>query len=221
MKNIELLPISRESKDRILKLAGMHKMYGGPSFHIGAVVGSHVLIMITSKGNDLGILDLEDRGKELFEDEMPGLKLYFAINTQYEKHIPTSDGRHVFRVDKGPFLALVSRDEGGAIEAAQHRYSAQIIDGDADGRLQTQLEKWVQMSILRDGVSYDRPGELDLRDARPYEEVLEDLFAQSPLPDAVRPYKSNYKKGKLGTAGIMRIIDDYTQYKCVIVCVPK
>lgn len=224
MKNLNLLPVSEDARGRLERLAGMHRTYGGPVIDIGAVVGPHVLVLITYGKDDLSREDLIDRARELFAGEIgEELKLYFAINTTYRKHVPTEDGRHVFRVDKGPFLAEVIESENGKVQAAGRRYDVRIIAGDDSNALLIQLEKWVAMSINRDGVGYRPAPSLveRLEGARMIDDVLEELFNTSPMPDGIRTYKMLYGRGELKQTGAIRIVEEFTDYRCVIVCVPK
>ena len=224
MKNLNLLPVSEDARGRLERLAGMHKMYGGPVIDIGAVVGPHVLVLITYDKKDLSPEDLIDRARELFAGEIgKELELYFAINTSYRKHVPTADGRHVFRIDKGPFLAEVIEDNQGYLNAAGKRYAVRIVAGDPTPLLKTQLEQWIAMSINRDGVGYRPAPSLveRLEGARMIDDVLEDLFNTSPMPDGVRTYKMLHGRGELKQTGAIRIVEEFTDYRCVIVCVPK
>lgn len=229
MKNVTMLPVTEEVQERLTRMAGMHRMYGGPAFDIGTVVDNkHVLVLITTKDNSLSDRELIKRGDELFDSELPeDVHVYYAINTPYKKHIPTYDTRHIFRIDKGPLLATIEkgrhleRAPRLGFEANGYIYGIRIIAGSDDSRLGDQLKKWAQMSVVRDRVQYDVEEDFDLRDAVSAEKALEELFATSPMPDKVRVYKSKYSKGELGIGAKAQLIEEFTGYRPILVCLPK
>ena len=127
------------------------------------VDNKHVLVLITTKDNTLSNSELIERGDELFRNELPeDVQIYYAINTPYKKHIPTHDTRHIFRVDKGPFIASIRRELEGQdysgldfmFQSKGQWYAVEIF-GQSNELFYTQLIKWTKMSIERDGVGYD------------------------------------------------------------------
>lgn len=53
------------------------------------------------------------------------------------------------------------------------------------------------------------------------EELLSDLFGRSPLPNRLKSQKQRFEAGTLGLAAQIRIIEEYTDYKCEIICTKK
>ena len=222
MNNVDLLPVGDEIKNRLVKFANMHRMYGGPEIDIGTVVENSVLVLIKYEGEQFNQEMLISAASDMFEGEMPGINLYYAVNTPYQKHIPTYDGRYIFRIDNGTFKAIIRRDDKtGNVVAGGASYRVQIIQGDSNEYLLSQLEKWVQTSITRDHMVYDETAEIDLNEIRHLEDVLEELFASSRLSDAVRAYRTKYQKSELGLTGAIKVAEEFTPYKCIVVCLPK
>lgn len=222
MKNIDLLPVSDDIKSRLVKFANMHRMYGGPDIDIGTVVENSVLVLIKYEGDQFTQDMLITAATDMFEGEMQGVNLYYAVNTPYQKHIPTYDGRYIFRIDNGIFKAIIRRDDKtGNVVAGGSSYRVQIIQGDSNEYLLSQLEKWVQTSVTRDNMVYDETPEIDLNEIRHLEDVLEELFASSRLPDAVRAYRTKYQQSELGLSGAIKVAEEFTPYKCIVVCLPK
>ena len=222
MNNVDLLPVSQEIKNRLAKFARMHRMYGGPEIDIGTVIHNSVLILVRFEGDQLTDEELLERAKDVFEDELHEMNLYYAVNTPYHTHIPTIDGRYIFRIDNGTFKASIRRDDkAGNVIAGGASYRVHIIQGDSNEHLLAQLQKWVQVSITRDSMVYDVSAEFDVRDMRHLDDVLEELFSSSRLPEAVRMYQSKYHRSELGISGAIKVAEEFTPYKCVVMCMPK
>lgn len=222
MKNVDLLPVSQEIKNRLAKFAKMHRMYGGPEIDVGTVVENSVLILIKYEGEQFSQETLIEAASDMFEGEMDGTNLYYAVNSPYQKHIPTYDGRYIFRIDNGIFKAIIRRDDKtGNVVAGGSSYRVQIIQGDSNEYLLSQLEKWVQTSITRDNLVYDETPDIDLNEIRHLEDVLEELFSSASLPDAVRTYRTKYQRSELGLGGAIKVAEEFTPYKCIVVCLPK
>ncbi|MBX2822224.1 MAG: hypothetical protein KTR29_21190 [Rhodothermaceae bacterium] len=222
MKNVELLPVSEEIKNRLVKFAKMHRMYGGPEIDVGTVVENSVLILITYEGEHFTQETLIEAATDMFEGEIEGANLYYAVNTPYQKHIPTYDGRYIFRIDNGIFKAIIRRDDKtGNVVAGGASYRVQIIQGDSNEYLLSQLEKWVQTSITRDNMVYDETPDIDLNEIRHLEDVLEELFTSSRMSDEVRAYRTKYQRSELGLSGAIKVAEEFTPYKCIVVCLPK
>jgi len=49
------------------------------------------------------------------------------------------------------------------------------------------------------------------------EKILEEIFAQSPLPNRLKQPKSEWKSGKMRETQKVRIVEEYSSYKCSIV----
>lgn len=222
MNNVDLLPVSQEIKNRLVKYAKMHRMYGGPDINIGTVVENSVLVLVRYENEQLSTEDLLERARDIFEDELEGINLYYAVNTPYNTHIPTYDGRYIFRLDNSVFKASIRRDEkAGNVIAGGASYRVHIIQGESNEHLLSQLHKWVQTSITRDNMVYDLTPEFDVQEMRPIDDVLEELFASARLPDAVRVYQSKYHRSELGISGAIKVAEEFTQYKCIVMCMPK
>jgi hypothetical protein len=52
-------------------------------------------------------------------------------------------------------------------------------------------------------------------------EILTSIFSMSPLPNRLKKPKQDWLKGKLGATGAIRIIEEYSEYKCTIICEEK
>ena len=222
MNNVDLLPVNQQVKNRLVKFARMHRMYGGPEIDIGTVIENSVLVLIKYEGEEFTNPELLERAEDVFDGEMAGFQFYFAINSPYNKHIPTSDGRHIFRIDHGPFKATIRRDsKRGNVVAKGVSYRVQITQGSHDEYLQSQLEKWVQTSIVRDNLEYDESPDINLDDVRPLDDVLEELFSSARLPEAVRVYQSKYRRSELAIGRAIQVAEEYTPYRCIVVCLPK
>jgi len=49
-------------------------------------------------------------------------------------------------------------------------------------------------------------------------QVLTELFKQSPLPNRLKSQKQRFDAGTLGLAAQIRIVEEYTDYRCTVVC---
>ena len=222
MNNVDLLPVGQDVKNRLAKFSRMHRMYGGPDIDIGTVVGNSILVLIRYRGETFTEEELIDTAADVFEGELEGIQLYYAINSPYNTHIPTYDGRYIFRIDEGNFKAIIRRDDKrGNVVAKGVSYRVQIIQGNNNEYFQSQLEKWVQTSITRDQVEYDTAPEINLNNVRPLEDVLEELFSSSRLPEAIRVYQSKYHRSELAIESAIQVAEEFTPYKCIVLCLPK
>lgn len=52
----------------------------------------------------------------------------------------------------------------------------------------------------------------------PIKEILSTIFAQTPLPNRLKSQKQRYEAGTLGLAAQVRIVEEYTDYRCSVVC---
>jgi len=53
------------------------------------------------------------------------------------------------------------------------------------------------------------------------DELLQEIFNQSPIPNRLKRSKQDWLKGKLGLTGASRIVEEYSDWKVEVRCVPK
>ena len=218
MKNLDLLPASPETRERLVRMADLHRMYGGPIFDIGAVVGNHVLVLITTRNNSLSHREIIAQGNELFVGELPSFTIHYAINTPYKTHVPTYDTKHVFRIDDPPLLATVTRSNEGNLTASGRSYEVRIVAGTHESVQAVQLFEWLQASIEQEGVRYDVQELFDQRAVVSTTEILDDLFKRVPLPQGLEAYRDSYEQESLDVGTTAQIIESYTDYETLLIC---
>lgn len=226
MRNIQLLPVSDEVKSRLRKFSGMHRMYAQILVDIEAVVGSLVLVSITYAKGDLQEKDLIERGEEMFSGELPeGLTLFWVTWKERPakvKHVLTSDGQTIFRVDKSPYVVKIVK--GDAVHLREGSYGFEVLAGEPTETQLLQVGKWLKSNVIRNTIKAKLPnGKVPSipKGYRPIEEVLEEIFTTSPVPDKLRKPKSDWNKGRLRETGQIRIVREYTDYEVLVLCRKK
>ena len=126
----------------------MFRMFGQIAIDIVGIVEAYVLVSIRNASpREFSDHELIERAADVFEHELPGhLKTHFVAweeEPKKVKHVLSADGETLFRLDKGPYVARVSRcDNEGDFQISGQNYVLEPLAGQPDDKLRLQAGKW-------------------------------------------------------------------------------